>query len=180
MSSRLLLRFHDLATCRHTSFALDTQVKELHDLASCLYAICLRARVAKLGGPASCHRTLLLPTQGLRSLMVRRHAITHRYGIMPSHALQLPTHRSRSLAIRHHAITRLDSGAKVARLNGPASCLRVSPSLPLKTTLGRSSPHAPAPSSFRLLSIKSKSLAVWHPCQPTYFVHTSSTHRSSL
>ena len=123
---------------------------------------------------------LLFPTQGLRSLMVRRHAITQRSGIMPSHALQLPTHRSRSLAIRHHAITRLDSGAKVARLNGPASCLRVSPSLPLKTTLGRSSPHAPAPSSFRLLSIKSKSLAVWHPCQPTYFVHTSSTHRSSL
>ena len=73
---------------------------------------------------------------------------SRRSGIMLSRLLSLQTHRSMSLAIRHHAITRSDSGAQVARLDGPASCLRASPSLPLKTTLRRSSPHAPAPSSF--------------------------------
>ena len=73
---------------------------------------------------------------------------SRRSGIMPSRLLLLQTHRSRSLAIWHHAITRSDSGAQVARLDGPASCLRALPLLPSKTTLRRSSPHAPAPSSF--------------------------------
>ena len=113
-----------------------------------------------------------MPSCLFRSRRIGRGA--QRSGIMPSRGLQLPTHRSRSLAIRHHAITRSDSGAQVARLDGPASCLRASPSLPLKATLGRSSPHAPAPSSFPSLSIKSKSLAVWHSCHPTYFVHAPS------
>ena len=54
---------------------------------------------------------------------------SRRSGIMPSRLLSLQTHRSMSLAIRHHAITRSDSGAQVARLDGPASCLRASPSL---------------------------------------------------
>ena len=83
---------------------------------------------------------------------------------MPSHSDPASCHHTSSssqrtsrgayLAIRHHAITRSDSGAKGSRLDGQASCLRASPSLPLKATLGRSSPHALAPSSFPSLSIK--------------------------
>ena len=68
--------------------------------------------------PASCHR--------VSSSSRRTGRGAQRSGIMPSRGLQLPTHRSRSLAIRHHAITRSVSGAKVAELDGPASCLRAS------------------------------------------------------
>ena len=97
--------------------------------------------------PASCHR--------VSSSSRRTGRGAQRFGIMPSRGLQLPTHRSRSLAIRHHAITRLDSGAKVARLNGPASCLRVSP--------------------FSLQTHRSRSLAIR---RNAITLHMLQTHRS--
>ena len=107
----------------------------------------------------------MLQTRRSRSLAIRHNAISQ---------LMLQTHRSWSLAIRHHAVTRSDSSAQVALLSGRASCLRASPSLPLIATLGRSSPHAPAPSSFHLLSIKIEEPGGWHPCHSTHIMRAPS------